>query len=158
MRYQFFVSVICLALAGPGCEGASGGEGSRLPAGPSPAPSPAPTPPSAAFPSIAVGEVVRFQITADDVACAGAGGRCRSYNVTAPSNGKLEVVATSVSGDSSFVSTLEMYVVPGGDYWDVGPGPRISVTVPAAAGGTYEIRMYSATVPSVELELRTSLQ
>jgi hypothetical protein len=158
MRNQFLVSVICLALAGPGCEGASSGEGSRLPAGPSPAPSPAPTPPPAAFPSIAVGEVVRFQFTADDVACVGAGGRCRSYNVTAPSSGKLEAVATSVSGDSSFVSTLEMYVVPGGDYWDVGPGPRISVTVPAAAGATYEIRMYSATVPSVELELRTSLQ
>jgi hypothetical protein len=102
--------------------------------------------------------VVRFHFTADDVACAGAAGRCRSYNVTAPSDGRLEVVATSVSGESGFVSTLEMYVVPGADYWDVGPGPRISATVQVRAGGTYEIRMYSAQVPSVELELRASLQ
>ena len=154
MRYPFLVSVICLALAELGCDGASGGDGSRLPA----APSPVLSPPPVTFPSIAVGEVVRLQFTADDVPCGGAGGHCRSYNVTAPSDGRLEVEIRSVSGESSFVSTLEMYVVPGGDSWDIGPGPRISVTIPVRAGATYEIRLYSPKIPTVELELRASLR
>ena len=126
-----------------------------MPTAPSAVPRDAPAPPS--FRSIAVGTVVRFQFTADDVPCVGGDGRCRSYTVTAPSDGRLEVVVTSVSGQDNFVPTMEMYVVPGGDYWDVGPGPRISVTVPVKAGGTYEIRMFSAKVASLELELRASL-
>lgn len=158
MRYQSLVSAICFALAVVGCDGATGGGSSRLPSAPSAAPPSVAPPPPVTFPAVTVGEVVRFWFTADDVPCAGAQGRCRSYNVTAPSDGRLEVVVTSVSREASFVSTLEMYVVPGGDSWDVGPGPRISVTIPVRAGGTYEIRMYSAQVPSVELELRASLQ
>lgn len=136
---------------------ACGGHPSALPV-PSPVPAPAPTPGPVTFPSITIGDVVRFRFTADDVPCVGGDGRCRSYNVTAPSDGQLEVVITSVSGEDSFVSTVEMYVVPGGDSWNVGPGARISVSVPVRAGGTYEIRMFSPQVPSVELELRTLLR
>ena len=159
MRYRFIVSVICSALSGLGCDGYRTG-GPSLPTAPTVtvAPAPTPVPAPTPFPSITVGDVVRFQFTADDVPCVGGGGRCRSYNVTAPSDGRLEVVLASVSGEDSFVSGTEMYVVPGGDSWDVGPGPRISVTVPARTGATYEIRMYSATVPSVGLELRASLR
>ena len=159
MRYRFLVSVICSALGGLGCDGRGTG-GPSLPTAPTVgvAPAPRPVPAPAPFPSITVGDVVRFQFTFDDVACVGGGGRCRSYNVTAPSDGRLEVVLASVSGEDSFFSTTEMYVVPGGDYWDVGPGPRISVTIPAKAGVTYEIRMFSARVPSVVLELLASLR
>jgi hypothetical protein len=32
------------------------------------------------------------------------------------------------------------------------------VTIPAKGGTTYEIRMYSSTVPSVELQLRAALR
>jgi hypothetical protein len=135
---------------------ACGSSPSPLPTAPSPVPAPAPTPPPVTFPSITVGEVVRFRFTADDLCFSGGG--CRSYNVTTPSGGRLEAVVTSVSAEGTFISTTEMYVVPGGDSWDVGPGPRISVTIPVGAGRTYEIRMFSARVPSVELELRTSLQ
>jgi hypothetical protein len=141
---------LCWALLATACRG-------NLPtlptaSSPVPAPVPRPTPPPAAFPTITVGEVVRFRFTADDVQCGS--GRCRSYNVSPASNGRLEVVLTPVSAGDE----LEMYVVPGGDSWDVGPGPRISVTISARAGGTYEIRMYAAKVPNVELELRASLQ
>jgi hypothetical protein len=69
----------------------------------------------------------------------------------------LRAEVKSVSGDPGFLSTLEMYVVPGGDSWDTGPGPRVSVTIQVTAGRTYEIRMYSALVPSVDLELLASL-
>ena len=65
---------------------------------------------------------------------------------------------TSVSGTDAFIATTEMYVVPGGDSWDVGRGPRISVTVAVKTGSTYEVRMYSARIPSEELKLRTSLR
>jgi hypothetical protein len=158
MRYRFLASVICAVLGGLGCDGSYRTGGPPLPTAPTVAPAPTPLPAPGPFPSITVGDVVRFQFTADDVPCDGANGRCRSYNVTAPSDGRLEVVLASVSGEDSFVSTTEMYVVPGGDSWDVGPGPRISVTIPVRAGGTYEIRMYSAKVPSVGLELRASLR
>jgi hypothetical protein len=154
MRYQFLASIICLSIAGLGCDRAI----DPFPAAPSPVLPVGPVPgPSADFPSITIGEVVRFQFTLDDVRCSGEG-RCRSYNVTAPTDGRLEVELTSVSGEGTFISTTEMYVVPGGDSWLVGPGPRISVAIRARAGGTYEIRMFSAKGPSVELELRASLQ
>ena len=149
---QFVASVICFALLAVGCGG-----GSRMvnvPTAPGQVASPAPP----LFPSITVGEAVRFRFTADDVPCVSGDGRCCSYNVTASSDGRLEVELTSVAGEGSFVSTTEMYVVPGGDSWDVGPGPRISVTVPVRAATTYEIRMFSDKVPSVELELRASLK
>jgi hypothetical protein len=129
------------------------------PTTPPPLPLPVPAPTPAVFPLIQLGEIVRFQFTADDVPCVGGGGgRCRSYNVTTPSDGQLEVALTSVSLADSFVATTEMYVVPGGDSWSVGPGSRISVTIPVRSGNTYEIRMYSERVPSVELELRAALQ
>lgn len=69
----------------------------------------------------------------------------------------METVLTSVSGDAAFTTTTEMYVVPGGDSWSVGPGARLRVAIPVTAGTTYEIRMFSAVVPSAELELRTTL-
>jgi hypothetical protein len=53
---------------------------------------------------------------------------------------------------------MEMYLVPGADNWNIGPGPRISVTAKATKGTTYEIRMFSGTVPSVDLELLASLK
>jgi hypothetical protein len=127
-----------------------------LPA-PSPVPAPAPARPPVSFPLITVGEVVRFQFTNDDWACAGATGRCRSYNITAPSDGLMSVAVTSTSADTSFLGSLEMYVVPGADDWEVGPGPQIGARVAVRAGLVYEIRMFSSTVPSTELELRTAL-
>jgi hypothetical protein len=129
------------------------------PTAPSPAPAPRPAPtPNPTFPSIAIGDVVRFSFAVDDTPCVGGGGRCRSYNVTVPVDGTLQGVLTSVSGTDAFIATTEMYVVPGGDSWDIGPGSGISVTVAVKAGSTYEIRMYSARIPSEELELRTSLR
>jgi hypothetical protein len=101
-----------------------------------------------------VGEVVRFQFTDDDVPCGG--GRCRSYLLTAPSDGELEVVVTNLAETSH--PTIDLYIVPGADDWVIGPGPRISAKATVGAGITYEIRMYSDIVPSEELELRTSLQ
>jgi hypothetical protein len=157
LRYQLVASMIGGVLTLPAC-----GDTAGPPAGPTApptVPSPAPAPlPDPAFPSIVVGEVVRFSFTVDDRPCVGGGGRCHSYNVTVPSDGTLQAVLTSVSGTDAFIATTEMYVVPGGDSWDLGPGPGISVTVAVRAGGTYEVRMYSARIPSEELELRTSLR
>jgi hypothetical protein len=153
MKLVPMIVVLHVAVAAAACHDGP----TVLPAPTSPAPV-APAPRPVPFPSIALDQVVRFRFTADDVDCVGGGGRCRSYSVTVPSDGQLEVVLTSGSGDSQFVSFTEMYVVPGGDWWTTGPGPRISVTVPVRADGTYEIRMFSARVPSVELELRASLR
>jgi hypothetical protein len=157
LRYHVVASMIGGVLTLSAC-----GDDAGPPAGPtaSPtAPSPAPAPlPDPSFPSIVVGEVVRFSFTVDDRPCVGGGGRCRSYNVTVPVDGTLQAVLTSVSGRDLFIATTEMYVVPGGDSWDLGPEKGISVTVAVRAGGTYEVRMYSARIPSEELELRTSLR
>jgi hypothetical protein len=144
----------------PSCVGcglllvACAGESPTRPSVTSPPPSIVPAP-SPTFPSIAVGEVVRFQFTGDDRAC-GTSGRCRSYLLTASSDGELEVVVASVQGTSH--PTIDLYIVPGADDWDTGPGPRVSQKTTVRAGFHYEIRMYSAIVPSEELELRTSLQ
>ena len=130
------------------------------PAPPTPTPPPVtPTPPPA-FPTIALGEVVRFQFVEEDWICIREGGRCRSYLITMPAAGDFEVVVASISGASDFTALTEMYLVgPGApDDWSVGPGARISVRSRVVAGATYEIRMYSPVVPSVELELRTTLQ
>jgi len=69
----------------------------------------------------------------------------------------MEVVLRSASGDAAFTVFTEMSVVPGADWWDVS-GSRLIATLPALAGSTYEIRMYSPVVPSVELELQASLR
>jgi hypothetical protein len=105
-----------------------------------------------------LGEVVRFRITADDYACTRGEGRCRSYNVTVPANGEMAVVITPITPDDLLFETLEMYIVPGADDWQTGPGRQISATARVTAGRTYEIRMFMPTVPSLELELRTSLR
>jgi len=157
LRYHVVASMIGGMLVLAAC-GDSAGPPVGPPAPPA-APSPTPAPlPDPTFPSIVVGQVVRFSFTADDRACVGGGGRCRSYSVTVPVDGTLQAVLISASGTDAFIATTEMYVVPGGDSWDVGPGPRISVTVAVRAGSTYEVRMYSARVPSEELELRTSVR
>ena len=117
----------------------------------------APVPPRPSFPSINVGEPVRFQFTTDDNPCVGGGGRCRSYDIIAPVSGQLDVVLRSVSGDPGFTVYTEMYVVPGADSWIVS-GARLTASLPASTGTTYEIRMYSPVVPSVELELLASLR
>jgi len=115
--------------------------------------------PTASFPSIEVGEAVRFRFTAEDGDCVGVGGgACRSYAVHVPADGQLETVLASVDGDAAFTATTELYVVPGGDFWTVGPGARISVTIPVRAMASYEIRMFAARVPSPELELRATLR
>lgn len=150
MRRRFLLACVGLCIAGAACTDG------RRPFPPT-APTRAPAPPRPNFPSITVGEVVRFQFTTDDWACAGALGRCRSYNITAPSDGLMSVAITSTSDDTSFVGTLELYVVPGADDWEVGPGPQIGARVAVRAGSIYEIRMYSTVVPSVELDLRTTL-
>ena len=84
MSYTFVISVVCLALAGLGCDRV----GASVPTAPSVPPAVAPAPPPVPFPSIVVGEVVRFQFTAEFSSCVKAGGACRSYNVTAPSDGQ----------------------------------------------------------------------
>ena len=152
MRDMSLVCVACLVLSGLACHD---GVSRSFPLAPTTAPV---IPQAPNFPAIVVGQIVRFQFTAEDSSCVAGDGACRSYNVTAPSDGRLEIVLMSVSGEDGFIRTTEMYVVPGADSWDVGPGPRISATIPVKAGATYEIRMYSAKVPSVELELRASLQ
>lgn len=121
-------------------------------------PPPPPLPPSPPFPEIMLGEVIRFRFTTDDWACTRGEGRCRSYNVTAPSNGEMVVVITPITADDPSFELLEMYIVPGADDWQVGPGRQIGATARVTAGRTYEIRMFMPMVPSLELELRTSLR
>ena len=119
-------------------------------------PPPPPTPPP--IPAIMLGEVVRFRITTDDYACTREEGRCRSYNVTVPSSGEMVVVITPLTPDDPLFERLEMYIVPGADDWQIGPGLQISATARVSAGGTYEIRMFMPSLSSRELELRTSLR
>jgi hypothetical protein len=160
-RHRLLVVFAGVWLWNAACTGGTDGRPVLAPTGPTattPTPTPAPpSPPPAPFPSIAVGEVVRFQFNSDDRACAGPIGRCRSYDVKADSNGVMVVAITSTSADTSFLTTLEMYVVPGADDWEVGPGPQVSARLSVIAGATYEIRMYSSVVPSAELELRVTL-
>ena len=163
MRTLDAVAVAVFTLAGVACTDGAGGLAQPTPPtafapNPAPAPNPVPAPnPAPSFPSITVGEPVRFQFTQDDRPCVGASGRCKSYNVTAPANGQMEVVLRSVSGDAAFTVFTEMYVVPGADWWNVS-GSQLIATLPALAGSIYEIRMYSPVVPSVELELVASLR
>jgi hypothetical protein len=105
-----------------------------------------------------LGEVVRFRITSDDHECIRGEGRCRSYNVTAPSPGEMVVVITPIRPDDPSFDRLEMYIVPGADDWQTGPGRQISATARVSTGGTYEIRMFMPIVPSPELELRTEIR
>jgi hypothetical protein len=105
-----------------------------------------------------LGEVVRFRITTDNYACSRDEGRCLSYNVTVPSPGDLAVVITPINPDDPSFDRLEMYIVPGADDWQTGPGRQISATARVSAGNTYEIRMFIPIVPSPELELRASLK
>jgi hypothetical protein len=167
MRYWLVVSVACWAPFGLACANDSRSDAASLPTlantplvftTPRVATPASAIPPPPTLPVLKVGEKVLLRITNDDYVCTRDAGRCRSYSVTVPSDGRLEVALTSVAGQDSFVSTTDLYVVPGGDYWDTGPGPRLTVIIPVKANGTYEIRMYSAIVPSVELELRASLQ
>ena len=156
MRRLLLIAV-ALCIAGAACTDGTHDRGLFPPVAPTATPSAPPAPPSPNFPSISVGEVIRFQIASDDSACAGTSGRCRSYNITAPSDGLLSFAVTSTSDDTSFLGTLELYVVPGADEWEVGPGPQIGARVAVRAGSIYEIRMFSGVVPSLELELRTTL-
>jgi hypothetical protein len=108
------------------------------------------------FPTIAVGQPIRFRFGTED-ACPSFGiAGCRSYVVTAPSDGQMKVDLTAVSGDARAVIGLELYVVPGADYWDTGPGARIGAVFSVRAGNRYEIRMSAAHVPTEELELAAS--
>jgi len=162
MRQRFLLVCVGLCITGAACT--DGTDGRRLfpptaptPTPTAPAPGPAPAPPPVNFRSITVGEVVRFQFTTDGWACGRTSGRCLSYNLTAPSDGLMSVAITSTSDDTTFLRTLELYVVPGADDWEVGPGPQIGARVAVRAGSIYEIRMYTEPVASVELELRTTL-
>jgi hypothetical protein len=151
MRPVCLAAIFLCSLAAAAC-----GETGAFTA-PSPPGVPAPVPVPGPFPSINVGEPVRFQFTRDDYACVGGNGRCKSFNVTPGSGGQLDVVLRSISGDASFTRDTEMYVVPGADSWRVS-GAQLTATLPAAAGTTYEIRMYSPVVPSIELELLVSVR
>ena len=127
LRYHVVASMIGGMLALPACGDTAGPPSG--PTAPPTAPSPAPAPlPDPAFPSIVVGEVVRFSFTVDDRPCVGGGGRCHSYNISVPADGTLQAVLTSVSGTDAFIATTEMYVV------------------------------YSAKILSEVLELRTSVR
>ena len=70
----------------------------------------------------------------------------------------MEAVLAVISGNNAVVSDLELYVVPGADSWDRGPGIAISAAFAVRAGVKYEIRMASARVPSEELELSVTMK
>jgi hypothetical protein len=157
MRCAFAVSVIGLAMASMGCDF---GRVTDIPTEPTavlpPVAPPAPVRPP--IPGIAFGEVVRFRFASEDFRCsARLEDRCRSFNVIVPSNGQMDVALTPTSLNDPF-NLFEMYIVPGADDWEVGPGRQIRATARVTAGQTYEIRMYVAWVPTFELELRTSLR
>jgi hypothetical protein len=105
-----------------------------------------------------VGEAVRFRFDINDTPCVAAGGRCRSYLVTAPSDGTMDVSLKAVSGDGGSIVGLELYVVPGADSWTTGPGAQIGASLRVRTGRQYEIRMYAPTVPSAEMELSVSMR
>jgi hypothetical protein len=163
MRQRALLVLVGLCLSNAACTVGMDGHRAFVPplsaTAPNPAPTPAPAPPphSATIPMVPVGEVVRFELSDEEWACAAAGNRCRSFNVVTPINGELVVAITSTTDDTSFLSLLEMYIVPGADYWDVGPGPQITAHAAVRAGATYEIRMFTYVAPHVELELRATV-
>ena len=154
--------VTCFAIASTSCDFGRVVYLPTVPTEPYPPPNlpppPSPIPPQPAISEIMLGEVIRFRFTTDDWACNRDGGRCRSYNVTVPSTGEMVVVVTPITPDDPLFEYLEMYIVPGADDWQVGPGRQIGATARVTAGRTYEIRMFMPTLPSPELELRTSLR
>jgi len=126
--------VICSSLNGAGCDSPT--KPSPSTGMQTPVPTPAPTRPPANLVPIGIGDVVRFQFTLPDSTCVSSGGRCRSYLVTAPSAGTLEAVLTPESGDARLMASAEMYIVPGADFWDVGPGPQSSCVIPSPPAGS----------------------
>jgi hypothetical protein len=158
-------SVFSFALLALGCDGGS----SVVPTGPSPSAPPASTPgpsralvlpPNAA--SIAVGEVVKGQVTGEDPLCdPGWPHRCRYYRLVAPAHGTLNVTI-KWSAQQVDPYPLDLDVINAslriGSAPAIGPGPQRRTSVRVKAGDAYAIEVWSFLSPGEVFELSTTLQ
>jgi hypothetical protein len=146
-------SVFCLGLVAMACDG---GNHFVIPMAPSQAFAPAPTPApifvfAEPYTQITVGEVVKGQVTGHDPVCDSW--NCQYFRLTAPSDGRLQVMMTYSIGTSTGSANLDLFVTDsaGRQWWYPDP-------VPAKGGATYQIAVLEYESPGVEFELRTSMQ
>ena len=136
------------------------------PAPPLPAPPPAPPvviphPRLSDASPIAIGETIKSQATADDPLCGEAyPHRCRYFKVTATLSGMLRVTMRwSAAQRDPYPLDIGVYGSGGGEWLPVaGPGTERAVYVPADAGATYLIEVWSFLTPGEPFELTSSIE
>jgi len=153
--------VTSLAICALGCDGTT-----RLPTAPSQPPTLVSTGPLVPFAgrytSVAVGDVIRAQVTADDVPCD-FGYYCRYFLVMAPREGTLEIGLTHAPGAiyAPPMTPIDMWIsgARGGQIWMDTHYPDVEgyARIRASAGATYQVGVVSYEMPGVAFQLRFSL-
>ena len=139
-------------------------EGGRLVAPTLPTPVPAPAPAAFAFAEpytpLAIGQVVTRHVGDDNPMCVDLPGwHCHYFRITAPSDGKLDVMLTWVLETQPF-QPLDMSLRDsrGGEAWsDYGPGSQSRLRAEVKAGSMHQITVWY-TFPGVEFALRSSFE
>ena len=111
------------------------------------------------YTTVTIGDVVRTQVTADDVSCW-APYCCQFFLVTVPRDGLLEVGLTHAPGAiySGPTTPIDMWIAGsrGGEIWMEFHKPDIEAfsRIRATAGETYQIGVVSYEMPGVTFQLR----
>lgn len=112
---------------------------------------------------ISLGEVVRRTVNAGNAVCRGNSyglpGFCHRFALTAPSDGTLEVTLTWPTSRPDVVLDVVRPTARPCALFSWPGGTRHSLTIPAAAGATYEIRVVDdGNASPLNYELRTALR
>lgn len=134
-----------------------------LPTAPSQVPAPAPVPVFAfaePYTRISIGDVVVRRAGTDDSECVDLRGwHCHYFRLTAPSDGRLDILLKWVLETQPFQPLdLSLADSKGITSWsEYGPGPQGRLRTLVSAGSTYQFTVWY-TFPGVEFELRSSLE
>ena len=119
----------------------------------------APSSPTNRYTVAAVGDVVRAQVTSDDVPCD-FGFYCKYFQVAVSRDGTFEVGLTHARG-RIHSAPIDMWIMGAGGSptWMDGYDPDVEsyARMRAVAGTTYEVGVVSYEMPSVSFQLRFSL-
>ena len=176
VRLSRLVLSIGLAAATSACDSAGRLPTSPTPvATPQPAPTPPPNPPPTGVPStgISVDQVLRTTVSVEDPVCDpqhwDARAPCKVFTLVVPRSGVLTVtvtilVPTLVPGSTADLLDLMVTLLPDGPTEYVSGGAVQRVSLDAAEGRSYVIRinsyqyMFPSVPPAVEFELKTELK
>jgi hypothetical protein len=117
------------------------------------------------FTTVDIGDVIRTEVTAADVACD-FGFYCKYFVLAAPRAGTLEIGLTHAPGalyGPPSSTPIDMWVgkaTGGGLVWmDVHrPDVEAYARIPASAGETYQVGVVSYEMPGVSFQLRFLLR